>query len=288
MDLDELELTHRLRVCQETPTSDPEGLPIEISEEQLGSLQVTVVRDDLLCGGTKSRFLKSYLEEAGLVEKYREFLYFSPWYGGAQLALAWTCSLLPEHKAVIVLKAPEGLEGVVLDRDQDEEIDFDDPRLPPYTKVALYYGAKVIFSTGLPEMEIEEYLLKNPKAYYLPSGFRTPQMVAAIADIAKNLKRSLGRFDECWCAVGSGSLILALQQANLSERYYGVCVHERCPPMGEAIPIIPEVPFEETLPEATFPPFPSTFRYDAKAWAYLQAHAQGVVSPKRVLFWNVM
>ena len=49
--------------------------------------EIVVIRDDLLCGGTKSRVAYPFIEN--LVSKgYKEFVYVSPWYGGAQIALA--------------------------------------------------------------------------------------------------------------------------------------------------------------------------------------------------------
>lgn len=56
----------------------------DIYYSQIGN--ITVIRDDQLCVGTKSRFV---LDVVNTYPSYDEYLYISPWYGSAQVALAW-------------------------------------------------------------------------------------------------------------------------------------------------------------------------------------------------------
>ena len=86
--MDQRDLPHRLEVCLDSILVDPTTFPIYTEEYNFLELDMVVVRDDLLCGGTKSRVLYPYLINSGLANKYSEFIYVSPSYGGAQIALA--------------------------------------------------------------------------------------------------------------------------------------------------------------------------------------------------------
>lgn len=283
----DIDLDHRLRACRRTPLIQPNNFTLDVEHHKCGQLDITVVRDDILCGGTKSRVLYPYLIESGLADKYNEFVYVSPWYGGAQIALAWTCALLTQerkkpYQAILFIEAPPGLETTIFD---GASSDVNDPRIPSYTKVALSYGAKVVFVPQGSEYLRAKRYCKIKKAHLLPPGFNVPYVVDVISILGQEIISRYGYFDECWAAVGSGALISGLQKSNLAKEYYGVCVFQTCPDIGKAVPIIPEISFKQTYTWDTFPPFPSTLRYDAKVWKYLQERS---LEKKRVLFWNVM
>ena len=295
-----IELNQRLDVCRQNPLGYPKKFPFTVEEHRYGNLEISVIRDDLLCGGTKSRTLYPYLIDNGLVERYFDYVYVSPWYGGAQIALAWTCALLQQkyqqhYQATLFYAAPEGLEGVVLNAmtpgyfrgPHDVKISLDDSRIPPYTKIALSYGAQIFFVAPGREQQAAQDYVQEHQAYLLPSGFRSSYTIDLIADLAKNLIPYLGRFDECWCAVGSGTLIEGLQKSKIADKYYGVCAFQTCPDLGQAKGIIPKIPFDQTYPSSQWPPFPSALHYDAKIWPALISHHPRSAK-RRVLYWNVM
>ena len=277
-----IELKHRLAACRQTPLQHPDNFPFIVENYYFDNLEITVVRDDLLCGGTKSRVLYPYLIDSGLAEDYFDYVYVSPWYGGAQIALAWTCALLQQnlqqhYQATLFYPAPEGLEGV--------EVEPDDSRIPPYTRVALSYGAQVFFVSPGTEYQAAQDYIKTHHAYLLPSGFNTPYVSNLITDLASNLIPYLGRFDECWSAVGSGTLIRSLEKSKIADKYYGVCVFQECHNIGLAQPIFPEITFEETYPSSLWPPFSSALHYDAKVWPFLIFNS---TRERKILYWNVM
>lgn len=249
---------------------------------------LTVVRDDILCGGTKSRILYSFLTQhlitqdgvtSKLIDKYSEFVYISPWYGGAQVALSWVCmTQLYWTQATIILQAPSEMEEETM----EVKLHFGGGvtgtslYIPPYTRIALQQGAKVIYSHH-PEVYARSYVGANTNAYLLASGFNYPLVETLISTLAGKINR---HYDECWCAVGSGTLIRSLQRADLATRYFGVCVFQACPDIGAAARIIPPTSFDQVA--EVKPPFPSSSHYDAKVWEYL-AMRKG-----DILFWNVM
>lgn len=281
---DILDLEHRIEACKKTSLLEPKEFPLLLEDYTTPNGVITVVRDDILCGGTKSRFLYPFLEQSGLADQYREFVYISPWHGGAQIALAWTCMLLTRkrgtlYRAIIFTEAPEGLADVVIDGSKDN---FNNPIIPAYTRMALLYGAEVHFiSRHDVYLEAENYLAGR-KAFLLESGFNYPEIVSAIADLAAYIRQQLDQFHECWSAVGSGTLLKGLQEGEVAESYHGICIFQACPNNPNAELIIPEVGANQTFAYSTFPPFPSALYYDAKVWPYLQSR-QG-----RILFWNVM
>lgn len=299
-DVDWIELNQRLDVCRQTPLQHPDDFPFTVEDHHVDNLEITVVRDDLLCGGSKSRALYPYLIDSGLAKQYFDYVYVSPAYGGAQVALAWTCAFMQHHhsvyyQATLFYAAPDGLAGVTLNAmtpesfvgPHGEKIGLDDSRIPPYTKIALSYGAQVFFVSPGDEYRAAQEYSKTHNAYLLPSGFNLPYISNLITDLAENLIPYLGRFDECWCAVGSGTLIRSLQKSKIADEYYGVCVFQECPDINQAKPIIPDIPFEETYPSSFWPSFPSALHYDAKVWPYIFSIAREPTK-RKILYWNVM
>jgi hypothetical protein len=299
LDAEAVEYATRIHACRETPLQPLNNYPLTIEDLRLGNLKITVLRDDLLCGGTKSRVLYSYLLESGLADRYLNFVYVSPWYGGAQIALAWTCALLKQernlpYQATIFYTTREDLGDIILDDFDEayflgphgEKFLHEDPRIPPYTKIALFYGAQVFFvPEGHGYRRAREYI-DEYRAHLLPSGFRTGEVIDRIANLGKQLVEKIGRFDECWCAVGSGALIQGLQRSGIAKEYIGLCVFRECGDIGRALGIIPEIDFNQTYQAQDWPPFPSALHYDAKIWPHLVEESQGM--NKRILYWNVM
>jgi hypothetical protein len=223
--------------------------PPPVLQEHAGIL---VVRDDLVPGGTKRRVLGSLLGGAD------EFVYASPAYGYAQVALAHSCRELGKRATVFVAK-----RGV----------------LHPRTAEAARAGAKVV---QVPTGYLSNVTAKA-RAYaeaagaaLLPFGFDTAEFGDALAEVASALPVSPR---EVWTVAGSGTLTRALQRAWPAARFYAVQVGKP-PAVGRAALFAAPEPFERDARER--PPFPSCSNYDAKAWRFIVRQA----SPG-ALFWNV-
>ncbi len=213
---------------------------------------ILVVRDDLLPGGTKRRALPVLLTGA------REFVYASPVYGYAQVALA--------HAA-----KEAGVRATVFCAARRER--------HQRTREAERAGARIVEVPvgylSVVKARAREYCAVSG-ARLLPFGLDTPLFVQALADIARALPVQP---TEVWSVAGSGVLTRALQQAWPSAKVYAVQVGAT-PDAGRASVLKAPEKFED---DAKMPPlFPSCSNYDAKAWRFVKAQA----SPG-ALFWNV-
>lgn len=233
---------------------------------------ILVVRDDLIPGGggSKRRFVDSYV--AG---PHEEFVYATPAYGGAQIALAIACRLAGKRCSIFVAKRGE---------------------LHARTREAQAHGARIV--------EVPHGYLSNVQAkarayaeesgaHLMPFGFATPETHASLAAAAADVLREAGRgvpFGEVWSVAGSGVLQRALQAAGLGRSYFAVAVGREGPDVGSASLIKHEQAFEAEVKPQHRPPFPSCSNYDAKAWQHILARhrGRGSVRRARVLFWNVM
>jgi hypothetical protein len=286
-----LDLTARRRACGRVPPVEIDELNFTVYDDVPG-LEITVVRDDKLCGGTKSRavvqHLQNIMKDDPLVD---EFVYVTSWFGGAQIALAWGVRELnkalpigsPRKKAILFTRDPGG-----------------DVR--PYTQVAMDMGAEFHFAPS-PSQAAADYVEKRRGraggAWLLNSGFKSSRTVDVIAGYARKVAEEFGRFDEAYCAVGSGTLIQGLVRGQLARVYHGVCVFGTCPKLtllkgspgqGQMHMHNHRWPFEEPAPRDLYPPFPSASRYDAKVWRYVLNTERSplIHTPKRVVMWNVM
>lgn len=230
-------------------------LPAPVLMEHSG---IVVLRDDLLPGGSKRRALPCVLEASWLGDTPGEFVYASPVYGYAQIALAHAAREM-NKRATIFCAARKDWHARTLEAEAA--------------------GARIIeCSAGYMSVvraRAHAYCLEHG-AKLLPFGLDTPEFVAALADVARALSV---RPREVWCVAGSGTLSRALQIAWPKARHYAVRVGA-APETGNAQLLMAPEKFEQDakLP----PPFPSCSNYDAKAWRFIKAHAS-----KGALFWNV-
>jgi hypothetical protein len=226
-----------------------------IIEEHQGTI---VVRDDLIPGGTKSRFL------VPLFEAHQEIVYASPAYGGAQLSLAYSAQMTGKAATVFVAKRKE---------------------LHARTQEARLAGARIhqVSPGYLTNVQAKAKRYANDTgAFYMQFGGGT-EAINILADAASQVAQQVGPLDEVWCAAGSGVLLRALQQGLPAKRYIGVEVghHLSSTEIGQALLMTNPLPFEREYKGPV--PFPSCRNYDAKAWAVCRDHGQG-----RRLFWNVL
>ena len=216
--------------------------------------QLLVVRDDRLPGGTKRRAMLRVLPTMGAAE----FVYASPAYGYAQMALAYACRDLGLRATVFVAK-----------------------RSAPHARTmeAHRAGAKVV---QVPYGYLSNVQAKA-RAYasqvgaaLVPFGLDDPRLIAALAEEAKGTGLDPA---EAWCAAGSGVLARSLQAAWPGARAIAVRVGAE-PSLGRARRI--DAPEKYEQPAKRPPPFPSCPEYGAKVWQFAQREAcDGAV------FWNV-
>lgn len=213
-----------------------------------------VVRDDKLPGGTKRRAMVRVLPTMGA----REFVYASPAYGYAQMALAYACRDLGLQATVFVAKRNE-----------------------PHARTmeAHRAGAKVV---QVPYGYLSNVQAKA-RAYaaqvgaaLVPFGLDDPRFIAALAEAAREPALAPPEF---WCAAGSGVLARGPQAAWPEARGVAVRVGAE-PKLGRARRV--DAPEKYEQPAKRPPPFPSCAEYDAKVWQFAQRDGcEGAV------FWNV-
>jgi len=225
---------------------------------------IDVVRDDLLEGGSKTRFLP--FRTAGA----REVVYGGPWCGAAALALS-------------VIGRRDGFKVTL----------FYAARKPRNwhrnQRAAQKNGAKIL---QVP-MGFMTHVQAKARAYadahgarFLPLGFDLPQAAEPFIDELRKLRRRIGSPYEIWCATGSGMLARCLGVAFPDSRVIGVSVglasrHDKqaFTPNVRLLPCT----YDFSTPARTRPPFPSSPEYDSKAWELCVRQHHG-----RTLFWNVL
>lgn len=217
--------------------------------------RLLVVRDDMIPGGTKRRALLRVLPTLGA----EEFVYASPAYGYAQMALAYACRDLGLRATIFVAERKA---------------------LHPRSDEARRTGAKVVqvpygYLSNV-QAKARAYAASTGSAL-VPFGLDDPAFVTALAESVG--EADIGLPPEVWCAAGSGVLARALQLAWPSSRTIAVRVGSE-PKLGGAMRIDAPEKYERA---ARFPPpFPSCPEYDAKVWQF--ASKDGV---EGALFWNV-
>lgn len=215
---------------------------------------IQVVRDDRIPGGTKRRVLEPLVAAAPATE----FVYASPAYGYAQIALAYSCAAAGKAATVFVAKRKT---------------------MHPRTAEAKAAGARIV---EVPHGYLSNVQAKarayaeNTGAELLPFGLDTPEFINGLSRVARALP--VEPF-EVWSVAGSGVLTRALQQAWPEAVFHAVRIgHD---PDGGCATIW-RAPERFEQPARHRPPFASCDNYDAKAWRFIRKWAR-----PGALFWNV-
>jgi len=215
---------------------------------------ISVVRDDLLTGGTKEAALLSFIEAL----PQRELVYAGPRQGYAQIALAAACQATGRKATLFIaqskVKHSRSLKAAELGAELHE--------------VPCGYLTVV-------QARAREYC-RETGARMLPFGLACDEMERAIESRARDLNISPL---EVWSVAGSGTLQRGLQRAWPLAKFYAVQIGKP-PQAGRAEVIVAPEKYEQDakLP----PPFPSCLNYDAKAWRHIASKASN-----DALFWNV-
>lgn len=222
--------------------------------------QIWVVRDDLLPGGTKRRFLAPFLATRPEVTQW---VYASPRVGYAQVALAHACRDL-QRTAVVVI--PKGAHTSLT----EEALALD----ATIIEVPMGYLSHI-------QHVAATYAAQTPGAQLLPFGLDHPEVIAEATRVAQALPYTP---TEVWSCISSGVLSRGLQAAWPTIPVYGVGVGHQTTPeeQGRAVLYRSPYKFAQRCPAREKPPFPSSAYYDAKVWSFLVRHAT-----PGALFWNV-
>lgn len=217
---------------------------------------IQIVRDDIIAGGSKRRFLRPLIASEG-----KEWVYSSPRTGYGQIALAYVCRDLHKKATVIVAKAGA---------------------LHPYTLEAKAAGATVIeVEHGYrshTDKVAKDYVEQHEGSVLAPFGFHHELVLNEIARLAAKIKAP----KEVWSIVSSGTLTSGLQRAWPKAKFFGVFVGHEPTDAERGKAELFKAPEKFASVAKTLPPFPSCETYDAKAWQFVTAKAS-----KGALFWNV-
>jgi hypothetical protein len=215
---------------------------------------LSIIRDDLIPGGTKARVLPTVLDS---INAPRTLTYASPVYGYAQIALAHAARATGRHAVIYVAQRRQ---------------------IHPRTAEAARAGAQIV---QVPYGYLSNTTSKaaahaaSTDGLHIPFGIDLPSMRTALQDLAGYIPAPA----QAWTVAGSGTLTRALQAIWTGTQFYAVRVGSE-PNAGRAHIYTAPEPFERDARKP--PPFPSCSNYDAKAWQFLRQHAQ-----PGALFWNV-
>lgn len=221
---------------------------------------ITVLRDDLLTGGTKSILMPSIIGDS------EEYVYASPVYGGFQIALAAYCQKVGKKSTIFCAKR----------KNQHEN-----------TLQCIGYGAKIVEIPygylSVVEKRARDYC-EETGAEKLVFGGSSMENKILIGDRMREIISELGREPkEIWCAVGSGTLVDSILMATSTAKVFGVEVGVEYKETHPRLTIMKyDKPFDK--PSKHKAPFPSVPNYDLKAFEYCEKYKES----DDVLFWNVL
>ena len=221
-----------------------------------------VVRDDLVPGGSKMRFLPYLVQDA------KEVVFGGPFCGGAPYALSVWGGRTKTKVTLFYAKRNE---------------------LHIRQKKALKNGA-TIYQVKYGRMsnvqaKARKYA-KDKGALFLPLGFDVPEASNPFIQQMKLVRSMVGNVDQVWAATGSGMLARCLGKAFDPIPVHGVIVglasrNEKQTYSSNVT--LHKYPKDFSWSSGYESPFPSCGNYDLKAWEMCQKLSKG-----KTLFWNVL
>lgn len=223
---------------------------------------IIVVRDDLVPGGSKMRFLPFLVGDA------KEIVFGGPFCGGAPYALSFWGKQTGTKITLFYAKRKE------LHRRQ---------------KAALRNGAtiyQVPFGYMSNVQAKAKAYARDHGALFLPLGFDLPESAEPFIQQMRRVKQLAGPIDQVWAATGSGMLARCLGVAFYPTPVFGVSVgldsrHSK-QKFTDNVTLV-QAPYDFARETKAKAPFPSCGNYDRKAWEACVAQSRG-----KVLFWNVL
>lgn len=206
----------------------------------------TIIRDDVLPGGTKRRALSKWLPQL----KPDHFIYAGSVYGSGGWALAEACRDLGFKYTLALSKSdyrPHWLDLI------DGKIIWHDPQ--PVDQIYQLYADE----KGL-----------------LPLGYDDPLFKTCLADVFRETDIDPS---EIWLPCVSGVLLQSAQIAWPDKKINTVCVAKNHGDIGNAIKYQALEKYHQ--PARNPPPYPANAFSDAKLWQFIQQFAL-----KDALIWN--
>lgn len=226
--------------------------------EQYGN--ITVVREDLIPGGTKARFVDEFFADV------EEVVYASPAQGGAQTALALAARELGKKLTLFVAEAKNKHPRVVLSQQLGASI----------VEVKMGFLSNVQAKARV--YTESERLLRGRRVLNLDFGFGSSAVILNIAEVARQIPRP----HQLWCAAGSGTLARGLAKAWPDvPRFVVQCGHKLTPAEAAGAEVI-IYPRPYSYQERQEPPFPSDKTYERKAFRIMIER----VGDSPCTFWN--
>ena len=238
---------------------------MKIFLEKYLDTNITILRDDKLKGGSKSRFVNK------LINKKYNYVYCSPRCGGFQIALATQT----KKNIKIVIFTPYSME------------------LHPCTKEAKDLGAEIKqikggYMTNLVSKSkkyVEEKKLLGEKWEIIEIGGNCDIAINSISNTMKKCIKKLGyEPDEIWCAIGSGTLCRGILKGTKKAKVIGVQVGKE---VEIKHPRLYKYKYHKkfNLKSRIKVNFKSNPHYDLKAFEYCLEKSN---KNKKILFWNVL
>lgn len=223
---------------------------------------VLVVREDLVDGGSKIRFLPHIVGQA------EEIVYGGPFCGGA----AYSLSVWGRRMGVRIT------------------LFYAKRNVLHWRQEAAFRNGATLYQVPAGRMSVVQHrartYAKAKGALFLPLGFDVPGATGPFEAFMRQVRETVGPQDEVWAATGSGMLARCLGAAFPDARVYGVRVGLGSRNSKQAMP--PNVQLlrcdYDFAKECRFPvPFPACLNYEAKAWELMVKRGRG-----RRLFWSVL
>lgn len=242
--------------------NSPWWMAAPILEEHEG---VIVVREDLVAGGSKIRFLPHIVAGA------QHLVFGGPFCGGAPYALAVWGQRMGVKVSLFYAKRGE---------------------LHWRQRAAFRLGSE-IYQVPAGRIAVVQKRARDfaaaSSATFLPLGFDLKHATDPFVDVMREVSTRIGQLDEVWCATGSGMLARCLAEAFPQARVFGVIVGLRSRNSAQSWPAnveLIEAPYDFGDRCQTVPPFNACANYEAKAWEQLKARSTATAG--RALFWNVL
>lgn len=240
---------------------------------------ITVVMDDKRIGGTKGRYLYDIIDIS-----YDQYVCVCTHHGSDQITLGATIqkmiSLGHLRKSAVVFTFDYRKQG--LDR-------------VPYVKLGMkLYNVQYITDKKWTTMEhlisaAKEYCMDIPlddkhkpeneivRKLFIPPGLAIAGMKESLCAFGGYIKKNFGEHDECWTAIGTGTLTRAMQDAGVAKKYVMVStdgiVREMKTGENEEIILVNQPPWQIPNKE-DLPNFPTCLYYEGKAWNFLANRAK--------------
>jgi 1-aminocyclopropane-1-carboxylate deaminase/D-cysteine desulfhydrase-like pyridoxal-dependent ACC family enzyme len=225
---------------------------------------IDVLRDDLLPGGSKSRFLPYLIKGA------KEVVYGGPYCGGAAVCLSYFGKKYGIKTTLFYAERKEFHRNQLRAEKNGANI------------VQVPYG----YMTNV-QSKARTYC-EETGALFLPLGFDVEEANKPFIEDMLEIKKNFGHYDEVWTACGSGMLTRCLATAFSESQVKAVVVglqsRNSKQPFPDNVELI-SCPYKFEKDCKTKPPFNSSENYDAKAWEQLLLKGR---RGKRILFWNVL